>query len=285
MKQMRQYGMAIVGGLLYAIAINLFIVPLGLYSCGLMGIAQLIRSVLLNILHLPLPTSFDIAGLFNFALNIPLFLLAYKSISRRFVVLTLLCVLAQTLGTMFIPIPTTPILSDVLSSCLVGGVIGGYGIGMALRGSGSGGGLDILGVYFLQKKGISVGSVSIAINAAVFICCALLFDVSTALYSILFTVVFSLVLDKWHYQNINMSVMIFTKNVELQKIIMTELRRGVTYWDGAGAYTDAKTRILMCVINKYEAFEIRKIIAQHDPNAFVIFNEGNSVAGNFEKRI
>ena len=281
MKQLRPYGMALIGGLFYAIAINLFIVPLGLYSCGLMGIAQLIRSVLLDILHLPLPSGFDIAGLFNFALNIPLFLLAYKSISRRFVVLTLLSVLAQTLGTMFIPIPTAPILNDVLASCLVGGVIGGYGIGMTLRG----GGLDILGVYFLQKKGISVGSVSIAINAAVFICCALLFDVSTALYSILFTVVFSLVLDKWHYQNINMSVMIFTKNVELQKIIMTELRRGVTYWDGAGAYTDAKTRILMCVINKYEAFEIRKIIAQHDPNAFVIFNEGNSVAGNFEKRI
>ena len=285
MKQLRPYGMALIGGLFYAIAINLFIVPLGLYSCGLMGIAQLIRSVLLDILHLPLPSGFDIAGLFNFALNIPLFLLAYKSISRRFVVLTLLSVLAQTLGTMFIPIPTAPILNDVLASCLVGGVIGGYGIGMTLRGGGSGGGLDILGVYLLQKKGISVGSVSIAINAAVFICCALLFDVSTALYSILFTVVFSLVLDKWHYQNINMSVMIFTKNVELQKIIMTELRRGVTYWDGAGAYTDAKTRILMCVINKYEAFEIRKIIAQHDPNAFVIFNEGNSVAGNFEKRI
>ena len=285
MKQLRPYAMALVGGFFYAIAINLFIVPLGLYSCGLMGIAQLIRSVLADILHLPLPSGFDIAGLFNLALNIPLFLLAYKSISRRFVVLTLLSVLAQTLGTMFIPIPTTPILNDVLASCLVGGVIGGYGIGMTLRGGGSGGGLDILGVYFLQKKGISVGSVSIAINAAVFICCAILFDVSTALYSILFTVVFSLVLDKWHYQNINMSVMIFTKNIDLQKIIMTELRRGDTYWDGAGAYTDAKTRILMCVINKYEAFEIRKIIAQHDPNAFVIFNEGNSIAGNFEKRI
>ena len=181
MKQLRPYAMALVGGFFYAIAINLFIVPLGLYSCGLMGIAQLIRSVLADILHLPLPSGFDIAGLFNFALNIPLFLLAYKSISRRFVVLTLLSVLAQTLGTMFIPIPTTPILNDVLASCLVGGVIGGYGIGMTLRGGGSGGGLDILGVYFLQKKGISVGSVSIAINAAVFICWAILFDVSTAL--------------------------------------------------------------------------------------------------------
>lgn len=285
MKQAKQYGMAIVGGLFYAIAINLFIVPLGLYSCGLMGIAQLIRSILLEILHLPLPSQFDIAGLFNLLLNIPLFLLAYKSISRRFVVLTLLCVLAQTLGTTFIPIPSTPIVSDVLTSCLIGGVIGGYGIGMALRGGGSGGGLDILGVYFLQKKGISVGSVSMIINAMVFLCCAILFDVPTAIYSILFTVVFSLVLDKWHYQNINMSVMIFTKNLELQKHIMHELRRGVTYWDGAGAYTDAHTRILMCVINKYEAYEIRKIIAQHDPNAFVIFSEGNSIAGNFEKRI
>lgn len=285
MKDTRRYLMAVIGGLLYAAAINLFIVPLGLYSCGIMGIAQLIRSVLQDIVMVPLPTGFDIAGLINLALNIPLFLLAYKSISRRFVVLTLLCVLAQTFGTTFIPIPTEPILGDVLASCLVGGVIGGYGIGMALRGSGSGGGLDILGVYFMQKKGISVGSLSMAINAAVFICCALLFDVSVALYSILFTVVFSLVLDKWHYQNINMTAMIFTRNKDLQKVILSELRRGVTYWDGAGAYTDEQTRILMTVINKYEAVEIRKIIKTHDPNAFVIFSEGNTISGNFEKRI
>ena len=93
------------------------------------------------------------------------------------------------------------------------------------------------------------------------------------------------VLDRTHYQNINMTAMIFTKNQEIQEAIMKETGRGVTYWDGAGAYTKTQTRILVTVINKYEEHQIRRIVASFDPNAFVIFNEGPTVSGNFEKRL
>ena len=75
------------------------------------------------------------------------------------------------------------------------------------------------------------------------------------------------------------------RNQEIQEAIMKETGRGVTYWDGAGAYTKTQTRILVTVINKYEEHQIRRIVASFDPNAFVIFNEGPTVSGNFEKRL
>ena len=130
-----------------------------------------------------------------------------------------------------------------------------------------------------------MGKLSIIVNAFVYLLCAFLFDVPTAIYSILYMTCFSLVLDRTHYQNINMTAMIFTKNQEIQEAIMKETGRGVTYWDGAGAYTKTQTRILVTVINKYEEHQIRRIVASFDPNAFVIFNEGPTVSGNFEKRL
>lgn len=278
--------MVIIGGFIFAAGVNLFIVPLDLYSGGVIGVAQIIRTVLIDYIHLPLSKEFDVAGIINFAMNIPLFIMAYRVISRKFFIKTLFCVIAQTLAFSFILIPKDPIIDDVLASCLIGGVITGFGIGLALRSGGSGGGLDILGIYFARKfANFSVGKLNLIVNAVVYFICAMLFSLPTAIYSILYMVCFSMMLDRTHYQNINMTATIFTKNKEIQKAIMSEMGRGVTYWDGAGAYTDSETRILVTVINKYEEEQLRKIIDARDPRAFIIFNEGPSVSGNFEKRL
>ena len=278
--------MIILGGFIFAAGVNLFIVPLDLYSCGLIGIAQIIRTILIDYTPLHIPTNFDVAGIINFIMNIPLLVIAYRSISKKFFVKTILCVIAQTLAFSLILIPKIPIIEDVLASCLIGGVIGGFGIGISLRNGGSGGGLDILGIYFTRRfPTFSVGKLNLLVNAIVYLFCAFLFDVPTAIYSILFMTCFSLMLDRTHYQNINMTAMIFTKNEDIQQVIMDETGRGVTYWDGAGAYTKSKTRILVTVINKYEENQIRRIVNQLDPKAFVIFNEGPSIIGNFEKRV
>ena len=165
-------------------------------------------------------------------------------------------------------------------------MIAGFGIGMVLRSTGSGGGLDILGVYLTKKsERFSVGKLSIIVNAIVYTVCAFLFNLETAIYSIIYLIAFSLMMDKMHYQNINMSIMIFTKKREVQETIMQETGRGVTYWKGAGAYTDTDTYVLMTVVNKYEENQIREIISRIDPNAFVILSEGMSVSGNYERRL
>ena len=275
----------IFGGVLFAIGVNLFLVPLNLYSGEIIGIAQIIRTILIEYFHLSFGT-FDIAGIINFLCNIPLFILAYKSLSFKFFVRTLLCVIAQTIAFSCIPIPTISIIDDVLTSCIVAGLVTGFGIGIALRSMGCGGGLDILGVYLSKKsEHISVGKLALIVNVFVYAVCAFLFDLQTAIYSVIYMAVFSLVVDKTHYQNINMSVMIFTKHKNVQQEIMKQTGRGVTYWQGAGAYTDTQTYVLVTIINKYEVNQIKKIIYTQDPNAFVICHEGMSVSGNYERRL
>lgn len=282
----KNYALTAVGSFLYAFGLNLFIVPLGLYSGGIIGIAQIIRTILIDTTGLSLPQGFDIAGILNFLLNIPLFLLAYRSISRTFFYKTLFSVFLQTLFLSVLTIPDVAIITDPMASCLIGGILCGVGIGFTLRSGGCGGGVDILGVFFSRKSAnFSVGKLGLAINGAVFGMCALLFELPVAIYSVLYAVIMAQAMDKVHYQNINMTVMIFTKHDGIQKAINETMRRGVTYWKGAGAYTDEETFILVTAISKYEVNTLKKVIHAIDPQAFVIFQEGMSISGNFEKRL
>ncbi len=274
------------GSFLFAFGVNFFIVPLTLYSGGIIGMAQIVRTCLIEYAHTAVPQGLDIAGLLNFVLNIPLFLLAYRNISRKFFVKTLFSVLVQTIFLTLLTIPQTPIIEDALASCLIGGIICGFGIGLVLRSGGSGGGVDILGVYFTRKKAdFSVGKLGLCINCVVFGLCAILFELPTAIYSVLYALIMAQAMDKIHYQNINMTVMIFTKHEGIQGKINEEMHRGVTYWKGAGAYTEEETYILVTAISKYEVATLKKIIHSMDPQAFVIFHEGMSISGNFEKRL
>lgn len=233
-KEVKEYGIIIFGNFMFAAGLNLFIVPLGLYSGGIIGIAQIMRTFLVDMMQVQIPGGIDIAGIINFGLNIPLFLLAYRSISRKFFTKTLFSVIVQTLFLTILTIPTIPVIDDVLASCLVGGIICGVGIGFTLRAGGCGGGADILGVYFsLRKPGGSVGKLSIGINMVVFSACAIFFEIPVAIYSILYSVVMSLAIDRIHYQNINMTAMIFTKMDGISQQILKEMGRGVTYWQGA----------------------------------------------------
>ena len=136
------------GSFIFALGINLFVVPMQLYSSGVLGIAQIIRTLVESVIG---KTTLDISGIINFLINIPLFMLAYRTISKRFFVRTLLSVISQTVFLTFIMVPTTPLVDDILTNCIIGGIVTGFGIGLTLRCSGSGGGLDILGVYLLRN--------------------------------------------------------------------------------------------------------------------------------------
>ncbi|WP_195988205.1 YitT family protein [Clostridium sp. D53t1_180928_C8] len=283
-KKVKEYGVIIIGALLFCFGINTFISPLGLYNGGVVGVAQIIRTIVVE--YIPALKNFEIAGVINFIINIPLLLIAYKSISKKFFIRTVVSVIAQTIFFTVIKIPTLPIIDDQLAACLIGGIITGAGIGITLKAGGSGGGIDILGVYFTQKyKNFSVGKLGIIINAIIYGVCAILFELPTAIYSVIYTTFFSLIVDKIHYQNINTTAMIFTKKKNIELRIMNEMARGVTCWKGEGAYTGEETKILVTVISKYEINQLKRIVLEKDPKAFIIFNEGLNVTGNFEKRL
>lgn len=281
----KQRGIALVvgGTFLFCLGLNLFITPMNLYTGGVVGLSQMLRTILGEYgIHF----SGEVSGYINMLFNIPLLILAYKSISRRFFILTVLSIGLQTILFPIIPIPKTPIIDDILTSVLVGGIISGFGIGLVLRSSGSAGGTDILGVYLIHRfVHFSVGKLSIMVNIVLFSVCMLLFDVEIAIYSILNTVIFGFVVDKVHYQNISMTAMIFTKKLSIQDYIMVDLHRGVTYWKGCGAYTNQDTYVLVTAISKYEVNTLRAQVKKEDPNAFIIFSEGLSVSGNFEKHL
>ena len=92
-------------------------------------------------------------------------------------------------------------------------------------------------------------------------------------------------IDRVHFQNINTSVMIFTKKMGISRATIEQTGRGVTNWDGEGAYTNKTSYILFVMISKYEVGQIKQIVHSIDPNAFMIFTEGCHVDGNFEKRL
>ena len=282
--QIYDYTMILFGSALFAASINLFVVPVNLYNGGIVGLSQIIRSVLVS--RMGMRFSFDIAGVINFLINVPLFFMAFRSLSRKFFLGTLLSLITQTVCFSLIPIPVVPILDDVLASLIIGAIVGALGIGMTLVSGASGGGTDIVGVYAaLHWKAFSVGKVQLLFNALVYSLCAFLFDLPIAIYSIIYAAVYSFVLDKVHLQNIEMSLMIFTKNPEIKNRILKDFVRGVTYWKGLGAYTQTETEVLVTIVSKDEVNELRRMITQLDPKAFIIVNEGLQITGNFIKRL
>ncbi len=274
------------GTTLFACGINILITPLGLYNGGFMGVAQLLRTVLVQGLHLTFLSKFDIAGIIYYLINIPLFYWAWKEMGRSFLVKSIVTVTVQTLWMTFVPIPKEPIFSDYLTACIIGGLVVGTGVGMILRGRSSGGGQDIVGVIFAKKyPNFSVGKITIMMNVAVYGVCLWMFDIEIVVYSLIYTTILAMACDRMHVQNINMSAMIFTKQEGVAQALLTQLGRGVTTWEGTGAYTNENSHILYVMLSKYEIEQMKEIVHEIDPHAFIVINEGSSVVGNFEKRL
>lgn len=286
--EMKKLAIAIIGTLIYAIGMNIFIIPVGLYSGGLMGISQVIRTILVDYLHISVGNN-DIAGIIYYILNIPAFILAYRKIGKGFFMKTVICVSATTFFLSIIRIPSSPILTDdILASCLIGGLIAGCGIGLTLKMGSSLGGTDIVGLYFIKKNpNFSVGKASLITNVVLYSICLFLFDEKIVIYSVIFAAVNAITVDKVHSQNINVQVTIITKsNIEkMEKDIIEKLERGITKWNATGAYTSQETSVLFVVLSKYEVSYLKKIVHKYDEHAFIVVNEGANIEGHFLKKL
>ena len=282
---LRRVALVLGGNLLFAVGINVIITPMNLYSSGFTGISMLLRMLLLDVLHVPQIPGVDYLGIIYWLVNLPLFVLAYKALGREFCITTVISIGIASLCMSLVPVVSKPVFDDYLTACLVGGLVSGTGAGLVLKGGTSGGGQDIIGVALSKTHpNFSVGRISIAINTVIYGVCFFLFDIRIVVYSMIFAVVNALALDYQHTQNRNVQVMIFTKKEGITDKVLSEVRRGLTYWHGAGGYTDEDTYVLTTMITKYELPGLIKIVKEVDPNAFVMVNEGTKIYGNFEKR-
>lgn len=270
------------GGFLYALGLNMFVIPLGLFSGGAVGMAQLIC---IPITRLFSTDPEKMISIVYFLLNIPLLWLAWHDIGKPFLLKTLLGILSVSLFMRMIPTFEAPV-DDALVSVLIGGLISGVGIGLILTTGGSAGGVDILGVLAVKRlRAKSVGTISMVVNGIIYALLLIYFDFTTFAYSLLYLAFFTLALDRAHYQNINLRLMVFTKKVGLDHAIMDKTGRGVTEWTGVGAFTNEETHVLITCINKYEYNTFLDLIHRIDPQAFIISDENVRISGNFEKRL
>ncbi len=274
----------ILGLFICSLAINLFIVPNNLYTGGTLGLAQLIRTAIISIFKLNM--SFDISSIIYYLINIPLFVIAFKRISRVFFIRTLFAVSVNSMFLMIIPIPNQPIIQDLLPNVLIGGILAGIGVGMALSTGSSTGGTDIIGIDLSKRyNNVSVGNINLIFNIIVYSICGLKYGIEIMIYSILFAVFETIMIDRTHIQNICSEVFIFTKKhpEKIIRFINIDLNRGATYWEAIGGYTETKTYITYTVLSKYEKMRLERHMNEFDSNAFISGTDGVDIKGTFEK--
>ena len=273
-----------IGIIIFCLAINLFVQPADLYSGGVLGLAQLCNKLFDHIFDI----TFNVTSLIYLLMNIPLFILAYKKISKSFCSRTIYAIILQTILLFLIPVPDKPLVEEVLTNVLVGGTLAGVGCALILSSTGSTGGTDIIGIVLTNKyPAFSVGKFAIAFNTIIYGISGIVYGVSTMIYSIMYSIVENMSLDKLHEQNISSSALIFSKNKpnEILKFIKNDLKRGATWWKGTGEYDRTDTYVVYVVLSRYELHKLEKYIKVTNQKVFLTKSDFVQVEGDFAKRL
>ena len=273
----------LIGSVLFCYSVNVFIVPNNLYTGGVLGIAQLIRSIVIDVFKFNI--TYDFSGILYYLINVPLFFIAYKYISKTFVARTIFAVTIQSI--LLSIIPTTPLLDDMIVNILVGGILGGAGIGIVLSSGGSTGGSDIIGLAIAKiHNDFSVGKLGIILNVFIYTITGIMYGVEIMIYSIIYCVFESITIDRMHDQNICSTAFIFCKKnpKKINEFIKKDLNRDFTYWDAKGGYDDSRTYIIYTALTKYELLRLERYMKTYDDHAFMVKSEGVGIKGEFEKK-
>jgi len=257
------------GAFIVSLSVNSLLVPHKLLSGGVTGIAILLHY------FLALPT-----GVVVLAINVPIFALGIKYISKRFAFFSLV----GTISFVFFLTLTKNIslpVNDQILAAVSGGVLNGIGMGIIFRSRGSLGGTDILAVICNRFSSVSIGSILMAANAIILLISAFYFNVQLALYTMISmyisTRVVDFVQDGLNYRK--SIVIISDKPSEITEAILENLHRGVTFLHGEGAYTHQKKEIIYCIIKTMELAKLKEIVIKIDPKAFMSVSDAKEVLG------
>ena len=193
----------IVGCLIYAVGLNVFIIPMNLYSGGAVGLAQLL-SYGAGQIGIKEIAGLNLYGIIYLLLNIPILFIAWFKIGKTFFINTILGTVGISLFTSIVPTPATAVIADPVIGIIIGGVVTGAGIGIMLTAKGSGGGIEVIGIWMAKKyAGMSVGKLGTIFNLILYAIYLLVFDISTVIYSVVYLFFYTVTLDRMHFQNIN----------------------------------------------------------------------------------
>ena len=263
----------LIGSAVFALGFSLFLLPNEMSSGGVSGFALVLQELL----------GFGSVGGMTILINLPLFIVGGLKIGKRFFWGSLLgMLLSSVLIDLFslIPVPA----SEPLLACLYGGVLSGIGLGMVFLAGTSTGGSDILvRLLKLRYRNVAIGQISMCIDAVVVILTGLVFhDMSKALYTGFAAFLVGKVIDAVIY-NFDYSKVVLIISPQYEKIaeaIGKELDRGATYLLGEGSYSGTPTKVVLAAVKKQQIAELKELVMNIDPQAFLIVQEAHQVLGH-----
>ena len=267
--------MVILGAIIMAIGLELFLVPNHIMDGGIVGVS-IITS---HLLKLPL-------GIFIFVLNLPFLFLGYKQIGKTFALSTGLGITVLSVTTILLH-NLKPFTNDTLLATVFGGIILGIGVGIVIRYGGSLDGTEILAILFNRNLPFSVGEVIMFFNLIIFAIAGFVFTWEQAMYSIIAYFIAYKTIDVVILgMEESKSVYIISDDIdEIGQTIMDRLGRGVTFLHGEGAYTGNDKKVIFTVITRLEESKLKSIVTEIDENAFLaIGNIAEVSGGRFKKK-
>ena len=273
LKFLLNYLKIIAGCALFGVGFNLFLAPSGLNAGGITGLSMVLVELL----------GFGSVGIVSAIINLPLFAIGGMKIGKKFFIDSLIGMLLISISVdafSFLPKPET----EILLGALYGGLICGFGLGMVFSTGGSTGGSDIIvRLLKLKYQYVPIGIITTIFDAVVAILTGLVFkNVNMALYSGVCIFVTGRVIDavvyKFDYSKV---VLIISKHhQEIAKKIGDDLHRGATYLDGQGVYSGQDTKVILTAVKKQQISELKELVVEIDPDAFIIVQEAHQVLGD-----
>jgi len=254
-----------------AVSVNNFLVPAHILAGGITGVSQIIHHyfAMLGI------------GTLYALLNLPLFILGYRYLGKRFVGLTAVAIVGFSIFTDIVHLHFTTV-HDPLLIGLYGGILTGISSGIVIRVGGSMGGTDILSLVLFRLTGRSIGGTGFAINAFVVALSGLVFGVEAAMYTLVSIFAASRVVNAlMNYQQRKTALIVTTRPTEISKEISARLGRGSTLLNASGTYTNASVGVLMCAMTSLELTELKILSVDLDPQVFITILDTTEVFGRF----
>lgn len=286
----------VLGTIIYSAAI-VFIFDVGqFYASGVTGISQLI----VNLIDLTWGKTVS-KSIFIALFNIPLFIIGFRGVSKRFAILSLSSVILQVIIIFafeqlaingFNPIGNALGENGVIGNAsmltvaVLGGLVAGVGAGISLRSGASSGGMDIISQYFSLKKQIPFTKISLSVDLVIITLSMFVGSPKIAIYTIIRLIISMLVLDRIHTIYNFMKVQIITENVEeMRQALISNFNHGVTIYEVTGGYSQNKKWVLESVVSSFEAEEYKNIAYKIDDQPFITFISVKHIYGFFNRNV
>ena len=264
-----------IGSFVFAVGVKAVALPHEFISGGMSGLCLLIYYA----------TQWLSPGIWYFIINIPIFIVGWLFVSRRFFLYSIFGMLTLSLAIELLQF-TVPV-QDRMLAAIAGGAIIGTGAGITLHSLGSSGGNDVIAVLLNQKFNIRMGTFFFGFNLVLFGFSLGVIDIDRILYSLVMSFVTAQMLD-YVLTFFNQRKIVFIISEASQQIaeaINERLKRGGTFLYGRGTYTRKQRKIVMTVLNNFELKRLEGIVFDIDPDAFVIIERTFNVLGRgFSRR-